>query len=101
MGREVCTFEQRKHLQLEGDGGNLNFEENNDIAISLIFYSLLYQTPCPLFNQGTLFRALPGMKTEISISPYHWIKGVSFLRNFGAALVGEYNRVIQYYQLSW
>ena len=28
------------------------------------------------------------------------MKGISFLRNCGAALVGEYNRVIQFYQLS-
>ena len=68
MEREVCTFEQRKHLELEGDGGNLNFEENNDIPYFLL---PALSTQCPLFNQGTLFRALPGMKTEISISPYH------------------------------
>ena len=30
-----------------------------------------------------------------------WMKGVSFLRNCGAASVGEYNREIEYYQLSW
>ena len=29
------------------------------------------------------------------------IKGLSFQRNCGAAWVGEYNRVIKYYQLSW
>ena len=29
------------------------------------------------------------------------IKGVSFLRNCGTASVGEYNGVIQCYQLSW
>ena len=28
-------------------------------------------------------------------------KGVSFQRNCGAASVEEYNRVIEYYQLSW
>ena len=31
----------------------------------------------------------------------HRVKGVSFLRNCGAASVGENNRVIQCYQLSW
>ena len=29
------------------------------------------------------------------------IKGVSLYRNYGAALVGEYNKVIWFYQLSW
>ena len=30
-----------------------------------------------------------------------WIKGVNFWRNCGAELVGEYNRTIKFYQLSW
>ena len=69
MGRKVCTFEQRKHLQLEGDGGNLNFEENNDIAISLIFYSLLYQTHVPFLIKAPSFELSLEWKRK-SVSPH-------------------------------
>ena len=63
---------------------------------------------CITFGESYLRILLKTMKImtenndeeEMEGNGKRWIKGVSFQRNCGA-LVGEYNKVIWYYQLSW
>ena len=55
-----------------------------------------------LKNRNTILFFLEhifAVKSRFSLNV--WIKGVSFVRNCDAASVGEYNKVIWYYQLSW
>ena len=50
--------------------------------------------------------ALNDLQVPINSSCVHLLintfnKGVNFLRNCGAAWVGEYFKIIEFYQLSW
>ena len=74
----MCT----KHLKVHGSIPNrFNFDSNTDLLVG------------PLTADWLIHRVIEW----VTDSKNKCVKGVSFWRNCGAVLVGEYNKVIWFY----